>query len=317
MPLDPQVKAFLEQQAALGLPAYHTLTPVQARAQMLAARATGTPEPVAHVEDLAVPSPDGDIPVRLYQPEGDMPLPALVFFHGGGWVIGSVDGSDPTCRSLANRAGCIVISVEYRLAPEAKFPAAAEDCYTATRWVAENAARRGIDPARIAVGGVSAGGNLAAVVALMARDRGGPALIHQMLVVPVTDSSMSSASYTENAEGYGLSKQAMAWFWDHYLTGEADRSNPYAAPPRAASLAGLPPAQVLTAEFDPLRDEGKAYADRLREAGVPVTYTCFEGMVHGFFSMATDFDGGRRAVDQATAALRAAFAMPEPVPSGD
>jgi acetyl esterase len=284
---------------------------------MLAARAAAPGEPVAHVEDVAVPSPNGDIPVRVYRPESSTRLPALVFFHGGGWVIGSVDGSDPTCRSLANRAGCTVVSVEYRLAPEAKFPAAAEDSYAATRWVAENTGRLGVDPARIAVGGVSAGGNLAAVVALMARDRGGPALVHQMLVVPVTDGSMSSASYTENAEGYGLSRQAMAWFWDHYLTGEADRRNPYAAPLTATSLAGLPPAQVLTAAYDPLRDEGKAYADRLREAGVPVTYTCFEGMVHGFFSMAAMLDGGRRAVDQASAALRAALATPAPVPSGD
>jgi acetyl esterase len=308
MPLDPQVKAFLEQAVALGLPPTHTLTPEAARAQMLAARAAQTGEPVAKVQDLTVPGPGGDIPIRVYTPEGAAPFGALVFIHGGGWVLGSVDGSDPTCRQLVNRAGCVVVSVEYRLAPEVKFPAPLDDCYAATRWVAENAATIGVDPERIAVGGVSAGGNLAAAVTLMARDRGGPALVHQMLVVPVTDRSFTTASYAENGEGYGLTKDSMEWYWNHYLTGEADARNPYAAPLLAESLRGLPPAQVITSEFDPLRDEGKAYADRLQEAGVPVSYICCEGMVHGSFSMAAMFEGGRKAVDQAAAALRAAFA---------
>jgi acetyl esterase len=313
MPLDPQVQKVLDQMATLGLPPLHTVSPQEARTRMAVPAAPG--EPVAHVEDRIVPGPGGELPIRVYTPAGSGPFPALVFFHGGGWVIGSVAGSDATCRSLTNAAGCVVVSVEYRLAPEHKFPAAAEDAYTATRWVVENAAAIDVDPRRVAVGGVSAGGNLAAVVCLMARDRGAPPLVFQLLVVPVTDYSFDTASYRENADGYQLSRDSMVWFWNHYLRDEADGRNPYASPLRAEDLRGLPPALVLTAEYDPLRDEGQAYAERLRAAGVPVTYHCYEGMVHGFFGMAAMLDKGKAAVAEAAAALRAAFAA-QPV-AGD
>ncbi len=317
MPLDPQAKAVLDQLASLNLPAYHTLSAPEARAQAEAMRPAAAGEPVARVRDMTVPGPGGDIPVRVYTPEGSGPFGALVFYHGGGWVIGSIAGSDVTCRSLTNRAACVVVSVDYRLAPEHKFPAAAEDCYTATRWVAENAAVIDVDPERIAIGGISAGGNLAAVVALMARDRGGPALVHQLLVVPVTDYNVDTPSYRENSEGYQLSKDAMVWFWNHYLTGEGDGRHPHAAPLQAEDLRGLPPATVMTAEFDPLRDEGEAYAARLHEAGVPVTTTRYPGMIHGFFSMAAVLDQGKKAVDDAAVALRAAFAARPSVRAGD
>jgi len=313
MPLDPQAKVLLDQMAALGLPEMHTLSPEAARAQAEARRMGGPLAPVANVEDRMIPGPAGEIPVRIYTPAGSSPFPALVFFHGGGWVVGSIPGSDHSCRALANGGGCVVVSVDYRLAPEHKFPAASDDSYAATRWVAENAAALGVDPARIAVGGVSAGGNLAAVVALMARDSGSPALVHQLLVVPVTDYRFDTASYRENGQGYQLSEVSMRWFWDHYLSSAADAANPYASPLRAENLRGLPPALVQTAEYDPLRDEGEAYAARLRAAGVPVTATRYAGMVHGFFGLAALLDQGQKAVDEAGAALRSAFAA-QPVP---
>jgi acetyl esterase len=318
MALDPQAKAMLDRIAALGLPPTHTLPPEEARRQAEATRLVAPGEEVARVEDRVVPTADAQIPVRVYTPEGSGPFPALVFYHGGGWVMGSVPGSDATCRSLANAAGCVVVSVEYRLAPEAKFPAAAEDCFAATRWVVEQASSLNIDPARVAVGGISAGGNLAAVVALMARDRpGSPGLVHQLLVVPVTDRNFDTASYRDNSQGYGLTTDTMRWYWSHYLRDEQDALNPYAAPLRSERFDGLPPATVITAECDPLRDEGAAYADRLRAAGVAVQYTCYEGMVHSFFSMAAFMDKGQQAVDQGAAALRAAFAGQPAVPAGD
>jgi acetyl esterase len=262
---------------------------------------------VANVVDRHVPGPAGTIPVRVYTPAGQAPFPVLVYFHGGGWVIGSVETYDVLCRALTNAAGCIVVSVDYRLAPEHKFPAAAEDAYAAAKWVATNAAAVAGDAARIAIGGDSAGGNLAAVVALMARDRGAPSLVHQLLVYPVTDAACATVSYRENADGYLLTKAAMHWFWDHYTRSDTDRNQVYASPLRAPTVRGLPPALVITAEFDPLRDEGEAYAARLREAGVPVTVTRYEGMIHGFFGMAAVFDQGKQAIAQAAAALREAF----------
>jgi acetyl esterase len=313
MPLDPQAQALLDQMATLGLPAFDTLTPEQARRQMEMTRAAAPPgEPVHSVEDRAIPGPGGEIPVRIYRPEGNGPLPALVYFHGGGWVIGNIETHDGSCRALTNGAQCVVISVDYRLAPESKFPAAADDSYAATKWVAEHAAELNIDPARIAVGGDSAGGNLAAVVALMAKEQGGPALAYQVLVYPVTDYNLETASYRENAEGYLLSKNSMIWFWDHYLATPADGKNPHASPMQAADLAGLPPALVITAEFDPLRDEGAAYAERLKQAGVPVVYTLYPGMIHGFFGMSAVLDKAKQAVGEVCGALRSAFAVPSP-----
>jgi acetyl esterase len=295
--------------AALGAPPFEEMTVEQAREAILGMRElAGPPEEVAKVEDRTIPGPSGvQIPFRIYTPSGQGPLPVLAYFHGGGWVIGNLETVDAPCRALANGAGCVVVSVDYRLAPEHTFPAAAEDCYAATRWVAEHAAELGGDPRRIAVGGDSAGGNLAAVVSLMARDRGGPALVFQLLVYPVTDYSYDTPSYQENAEGYLLTRGAMVWFWDHYLSGGQDGRHPHASPLRAESLANLPPALVITAEYDPLRDEGEAYAKRLEQAGVPVTLTRYPGMIHGFFQMGGVLEGGRRAITQAAEALRSAF----------
>jgi acetyl esterase len=260
------------------------------------------------VRDVQIEGPAGPIPARFYRPRPDEFLPLLVYFHGGGWVIGSLETHDNVCRDLAVKACCAVLSIDYRLAPEHPFPAAAEDCYAATVWAHDNAARLGIDAARIAVGGDSAGGNLAAVVALMARDRKAPPLRFQLLVYPVTCGRMDTPSYRENAEGYLLTSAAMAWFWAHYVPAAAGREECYAAPLRASDLRGLPPALVLTAEYDPLRDEGEAYAKRLAEAGVPAEVRRYEGQIHGFFGMSALIDRAREAFDEAAATLRAALA---------
>jgi len=284
-------------------------TPAQARAAFEQMRLPLPVEEVAHVEDRTVPGPGGAIPVRVYRPAtAATPAAALVWFHGGGWVIGSLDSHDGLCRALANKTDAVIVSVDYRLAPEARYPAAAEDCYAATRWVAENGAAIGADGARIAVGGDSAGGNLAAAVSLMARDRSGPALRHQVLTYPVTDHDFERPSYRDNAEGYLLTRGAMQWFWDHYVPDRAQRNDAYAAPLRAEKLVGLPPATVITAEYDPLRDEGEAYAARLREAGVPTVATRYDGQIHGFVSLFEVFEQGKAGVAQIAAALRAALA---------
>jgi acetyl esterase len=307
MGLDPQARTLLDQLVAMGGPPLHTLSVPEAR-QAMAAMVQLQPaaERIAEVRNLAVPGPAGEIPIRLYKPSPGR-LPLLVYFHGGGWVLGSLDSHDGVCRSLANRAECMVVSVDYRLAPEHKFPAAAEDAYAATQWVVSNADRLGGDPTRVAIGGDSAGANLTAVVALMARDRKGPALVHQLLVYPVTDSACDTDSYRDNADGYLLTRDAMVWFWDHYTRDEHDRRNPYAAPLRAADLDGLPPALVITAEFDPLRDEGEAYAQRLREAGVAVRLSRYAGMIHGFFGMGAILDQAKGAMQEAAGCLRSAF----------
>ncbi|NOT55362.1 MAG: alpha/beta hydrolase [Deltaproteobacteria bacterium] len=312
MPLDPQAKAFLDQAAASGAPPFSQMTVQQARDALGALFAPKGPrEPVKSVEDRVVNAGGVKLPVRIYIPEGKGPLPILVFFHGGGWVVGNCESHDTPCRSLANGAGCIVVSVDYRLAPEHKFPAPAEDCYAATKWAALNAAGFGGDPKRIAVGGDSAGGNLAAAVAQMATDRGAPTLAFQLLIYPVTDYGYATASYRNNAEGYLLTKDSMQWFWNHYLQSESDGQNPYASPLRGQRLSNLPPALVITAEFDPLRDEGEAYATKMKQAGVSVTYTDYKGMIHGFLSLADIMDQGKQAVKEACTQLRAAFAKGE------
>src|SRR5262245_63102689 len=239
MPLDPGLKLVLDQLAANPGPQLHELPVAQARAFFDQMQLPRPEVKIAEVEDRKIPGPAGQIPVRIYHPEGSRPLPALVYFHGGGWVIGSLETHDGACRDLANRIGCVVVSVDYRLAPEARYPAAAEDCYAATQWVAENPQALGIDPMRIAVGGDSAGGNLAAVVAQMARDRRGPRLRYQLLIYPVTDADFTRPSYRENAEGYLLTTKAMEWFWGHYVPESAQRAEAYAAPLRAKDLAGL------------------------------------------------------------------------------
>lgn len=285
---------------------FEKMTAPQAREaiERAAAATRGSGEPVAKVEDRSVPGPEGSIGVRIYTPEGKGPFPVVVFYHGGGWVTGSIDTHDALCRKLTNASGCMVVSVDYRLAPEAKFPAAAEDCYAATLWVSENAAALNCDTQRLAVCGDSAGGNLAAVVSLMARDRGRPLIALQVLIYPVTDGSMESGSMRELAEGYSLTHAGMAWFWNHYVRDDNDRNHPYAAPIRATDLNGLPPALVITAGYDPLRDEGEVYAARLQAAGVPVTCTRYEGTIHGFVSFGDNLDLGKAAIAQTAETLK-------------
>lgn len=301
MPLDPQARRYLDAQAALGAPPAGSVPPEQMRRGVRA-------RTVMTVEDRGIPGPAGSIPLRLYTPPGPGPFPVVVFFHGGGWVTGDLDTADFRCRMLARWAECLVVSVNYRHAPEHPFPAAVDDAYAATCWATENAASLRADPARIAVGGDSAGANLAAAVALLARDRGMPPLIYQYLVYPVADADFDRGSYVENALGNGLTRSTMAWYWDQYVPNPADRNNPLAAPLRATDLRGLPPALVITAEFDPLRDEGEAYAARLREAGVQVQLSRYDGMIHGFIAQTAEFDAARRAVEESVAALQAAFA---------
>ena len=305
--IDPQAWFILKQLEAAGAPPMELLTPEQARMAADFRLLAGVPEEVERVENRMIPVPGGEIAVRIYTPAGDGPLPALVYYHGGGWVIGNLDTVDVPCRMLANRADCVVVSVDYRLAPEHKFPTAADDAYAAAKWVAENAASIQVDPERIAVGGDSAGGNLAAVVALMARDQGDLSLAYQMLLYPVTNHSYETDSYRDNADGYFLTKNTMVWFWNHYLRDEQDGQNPYASPLLADDLSGLPPAIVITAGFDPLRDEGEAYAARLREAGVPVEATRYDGMIHGFFWMPGALTEGVNAINQAGNALKQVF----------
>jgi acetyl esterase len=310
MPLDPQIKALLDQFEAAGGPPIEEMSVADARTLMttLTQMTAVSPEGVT-TEDLTVPTPQGNVPVRLYRASAaaGRPRPLLVWLHGGGWVIGDLDTADPTARDLALQTGALVASVDYPLAPEHSFPAAPEACHAVASWLADHAAELGADPARIAVGGDSAGGNLAAATALLARDRGGPALNFQLLVYPVTDCLLTYPSMKENGDGYLLTAGAMQWFVDHYLPAGADARDAAASPIYADDLTGLPPALVITAEFDPLRDEGEAYAKRLEHAGVPVTISRYDGMIHGFFAMTGVVDCGRDAVAQAAAVLKDAF----------
>jgi acetyl esterase len=310
MPLDPQVKDMLDAVAALGLEELHNLSVEAARE-----RATGLVDPdtfphyAGSIEDRLIPGPAGDLPVRIYTPDLEGPLPLLLYFHGGGFVVCNLDTHETICRLLSNEAGCIVISVDYRLAPEHPYPAAVEDCLAATRWAAEHAGELGGDPARIAVAGDSAGGNLAAVVALRARDEGEPGLRGQLLVYPITDHyEPGTPSYFENAEGYFLTRKGMQWFFDHYLEEGFNREDPHVFPLRAAELAGLPPALVITAEYDPLRDEGVRYAESLREAGVDTVHLPCKGMIHGFFGQVAVIDRAGEVVGESCLWLRRVFA---------
>jgi len=310
MALDPAAAGLLEQMEAAGMPPLNELSPDDARTAAGAFAELGGPgEEVASVEDRTVPGPAGPVPVRVYTPAGGgAPRPCLVYIHGGGWVIGDLPMVDAICRVLANRGECVVVSVDYRMAPEHKFPAPLDDSYAVVTWVAEHGPEIGVDGTRLAVGGDSAGGNLSAAIALRARDEAGPALRLQLLVYPVTDHSYDTVSYKENGEGYLLTKDMMVWFWDHYLNSAADSDNPLVSPLRARDLSGLPPARVFTAEFDPLRDEGEAFAARLAAAGVPVTHTRYDGQIHGFWTMVAVMPAASKAADEAGQALRDAFA---------
>lgn len=309
MPVHSQVQTLLDTLASMGGLALPEMSPVEGRAMYKALSAMEHGEEVARVDDRLVPGPDEDIPVRVYTPSAAVGAAhgVLVWLHGGGWVIGDLDTADATCRALANRGGCVVVSVDYRLAPEYLAPVALEDCLTALAWTVENFELLGVDASKVAIGGDSAGGNLAALVCQRVRDEFGPDIDFQLLVYPVTDLTLSHPSIVENAEGYMLTKASMEWFVGHYL-GDADPSDPAVSPLLAKHMTGLPPALVITAEFDPLRDEGEAYAARLREAGVPTELIRYEGQIHGFVAMSTMLDDGKDAIDRAGAALRAALA---------
>ena len=309
MPLDPDAQTLLEMVRAANRPAFETIGAAEARLLFNAGRKVLAPDPmpVAETRDLAIPGPGGPIPARLYRATATGILPALVFFHGGGWVVGDIESHDTGCRHLANRAECAVVSVDYRLAPEHKFPAAVEDCLAATAWVAGNAASLGVDAGRLAVGGDSAGGNLAAVVSVLARDHGTPRIGHQLLIYPATDAAMRHESMARFAEGYVLTRSTMRWFYEQYLRAPADAADWQASPLAAPDLSGLPPAFVLTAGYDPLCDEGDAYAARLAAAGVAVTHRRFAGQVHGFALNGKIIRAAETALDEAAAALKQAW----------
>ncbi|MEH1129407.1 alpha/beta hydrolase [Micromonospora sp. CPCC 206061] len=311
MPLDPQLHAMREARAREGAPPLYEMTLAEARAADLAAITmdSGDVEPVGAVTELTIPGPAGPLAARVYRPEGNGPFPVLVYFFGGGWVLGSLDTSDGICRRLCTGAEVVVVSVAYRLAPEHTFPAAPYDCYAATRWAADHAGEYGGDPSRLAVGGDSAGGNLAAAVTLMAR-AGGLPLSAQVLVYPNTRYRSDTPSMRENTDRYMFNRTSTDWYWGHYLADPADGEDPLASPLNAADLSGLPPALVLTAEYDPLRDEGEQYADRLRTSGVPVELTRYDGMAHGFFTMTGTLEAARKATAQVATYLRAALARP-------
>lgn len=300
----PQVQSMLE---GLELPPRPALSVAGARDALNAVLIADEPaEPVGAVTEYPIPVNDGEITVRAYRPAGDGPFPILVYFHGGGWVRGNIDTHDDLCRSITNAADCVVLSVDYRRSPEHRFPVPFDDAYAATEWAAEYGAVVGGDPDRLAVGGDSAGGNLAAAVSLRARDSGGPPLVYQLLLYPITDYAFDTESYHENAEGYMLTRRGMQWYWDHYLERDLDGRHPYASPLQARSLEGLPPAMVLTAGYDPLRDEGAAYADRLRDADVDVRHEHFDDMLHAFVSF-RDLDAAADGIDVIGEGLRDAF----------
>jgi acetyl esterase len=309
MPLAPALQAFIDATDGVDVPALRDLSLNDARTMGAAfAQATAAPpEPVAHVEDRELDSAAGPLWARVYTPVGDAtPRPVVAFFHGGGWVIMGIETHDGICRRLANASGAIVVSVDYRLAPEHRFPAALDDCFAATAWLAEHAADLGGDPARLAVVGDSAGGNLAAAVALRARVDG-PPLAAQVLAYPACDAAPDTASYRENGEGYMLTAKDMAWFWDCYLGPDGDPADPFASPLRAASFTGVAPALVLTAEYDPLRDEGEAYARRLDGFDVPVTLHRFDGMLHGFLGMEALVSEANQAMARVAEFLRSSY----------
>lgn len=312
MPLDPQVQDYLKRAAEAGDPPFNTLTPVAARRLMDSKTAMlGEPPTVERIEDRTIDGPGGPIKVRVYTPKtrgpGEGPLPLLVYFHGGGWVVGSIETHDGLCRAIANEGPAIVASVDYRLAPENPFPAAVEDAYAAVCALHREAVALGGDPSRMGVGGDSAGGNIAAVVCMLIRDRGGPSLAWQLLAYPVIDCDLDTPSYRECADGFGLSRDEMAWYWDQYAATAQERIHPQVSPLRADNLRGLPPAFVLTAEYDVLRDEAERYAERLKGAGVPVTLKRYDGMIHGFLRRHMFFDTGQAALEDVGRELRKAM----------
>ena len=319
--LHPQARALLQLMIDRGLPPVHTLPPGEARAQYLARRHTLQPEPPAMAQLREIgPAEGAPVPMRLYRPAGVSvtAAPALVYFHGGGWVIGDLDTHDTLCRELAQHGHCAVVSVDYRLAPEHRFPAAVDDCWGATRWVHAHAAALGLDDSRLAVGGDSAGGNLAAVVALLNREAGSPlSLQHQLLIYPATDMRRGHPSHTTNGQGYLLTQDSMRYYHDHYIDDAAHDLDWRASPLLHPDLSDLPPAFVMTAGFDPLRDEGADYARRLSEAGVRCTYLCFERQIHGFITMGRVLEEAHTAVAVCAAEVRRALNAPGSRPQNE
>ncbi len=312
VPLDPQAKEALEKisvfDKAFVASSDNNLAPEKLSRKyyknLFALFETGNKEPVARVEDTQMEGPVGAIELRTFTPQKlSRPSPALVYIHGGGWVAGDLDTYDSFCRFMTNATKFKVFSVGYHLAPEYRFPAAVEDAYFATKWVVDNASALGLDAERIAIGGDSSGGNLAAAAALMARDRRAPSLLYQILICPALNYSFDTRSMQDNAEGYLLTRDNIIAFWKRYLKDEKDGSDPYASPLRATNFSGLPPTLVITAEYDPLRDEGEAYANRLKLAGVPVKLSRYNGMIHDFVFMASMIDLGRAAAREAASAL--------------
>lgn len=313
MTLNPGAQAVLDLIKEAGRPSFEEMSVPECREAYVNSRKALQPDPIEidEVRDLEMPGPAGAIALRLYRnrPAGrDRAQPVIVYFHGGGWVIGDLDSHDTVCRELAARSGATLVAVDYRLAPEHVFPAAVEDAVAATRWVSENAAELGVDPGRLAVAGDSAGGNIAAVAAIDARDNGGPKIAFQALIYPVTDFDLTRRSYAENGDKPPVKTTTMAWFRDLYLANPEDQTDWRAAPVHARDLSGLPPALVLTAGYDPLRDEGKAYANALDAAGTPCRYVCYEGQIHGFLNMARVNPQTFDAFDEVANAIRAGLA---------
>ena len=313
MALDPESQRLIDLMAAANRPGWNTLSPQAARDLYLSLRpgAQGPRPADVTVVDRTIPGPAGELPVRIYRPASasDAKLPALVYAHGGGWVFGNLDSHDVLCAQLAIEAGIAVFHVDYRLAPEARFPGAFDDVAAALKWVAANGPSVGIDPTRLAIGGDSAGGNLAAAVAIWARDNGGPKLLMQLLAYPVTDAVARTESYRRYDDGYGLNAITMEWFFDLYTPDQTSRGAGRGSPLRAAALAGLPPALVVTAGYDPLRDEGRAYAWRLQQEGTQADLVEFGGMLHGFLSSPMLLHGARRGTTLCAAALREALVL--------
>ena len=309
--LHPETVAFMEQAATIDMPVYGECSAEELRAATDRRGEIMPPaiEPVRKVIRRKFQGPGGEIPLRIYIPENaEAPYPVVMVFHGGGWTIRSYELEGPTSRGLANRVGAIAISVQYRLAPETRFPGAAEDCYAATEWAMVNAAEFGGDVSKLAVAGTSAGGNLSAAVSQMARDRNGPKISHQVLFCPVIDHNFTRSSYDEFADGYGLTKLGMQWFWDNYLGPDGDGSNPYASPLQAEDLSGLPDASVIVAECDVLRDEAEEYAAALKKAGVDTRLTRYEGVLHGFNCQPGHFQAAESALDEAADRIKKSFA---------
>jgi acetyl esterase len=314
MPLDPQIETILGLIKQSGLPEVWQLTPDQAREQyLMRVRKLEVKQSIHRTEDRRIPGPDSDLPIRVYWPREAKPgelFPVLLWLHGGGFVIGNLDTHDSVCRMLAEQADCMVVAVDYRLAPEFKFPAAVDDSHAVLCWLASHGSEIGVDAKRIAVGGDSAGGNLAAVLSILARDQGFPPIALQLLIYPCTAPEPETASHHKFAEGYVLSRNSIVWFYKHYLRSQRDANDFRFAPLQTDDLSRLPPAFVLVAGYDPLRDEGVEYSKRLIEAGNRVTLANYEGVVHGFYLMGGAVDAARRAVAQSAAALKEAFAQP-------